>query len=444
MNEAWIRYIPLFVRRRLEGRHELQKVLGNTGWLFGDKVLRMGVGLLVGVWIARYLGPSQFGQLSFAGSLIALFTSLASLGLESIVVRELVRLPEKQNEILGTTFLLRITGAFLSYVLLNATIFIIRPDDELARLLVAILGLILIFNSFDTIDLWFQSKVLSKYAVSAKNIAFLITAGLRVVFVLAKAPLVVFAVANSIEVGLGAVGLLVVYRTNGQWVTRWSASLKLAKNLLSNGWPIILSGIITVVSFRADQVMLGQMASSKEVGIYASAVRIAEIWYFIPAAIVTSVFPNIVKARSVNEDEFYRRMQKLYNLLAFIGYAIAIPMTFMSGFVVNLLFGRAYAGAGPMLVILVWSSIFINLGMARGSFLMAMNWPRVLLFISIISALSNIGLNMILIPRYGGMGAAVASLISYWIDAQGACLFYKPLRKTAKMLLSALLLPKFW
>lgn len=444
MNQTWTKYLPLFARQKLEGRYELQKALGNTGWLFADKILRMGVGLLVGVWIARYLGPSLFGELSFAGSLMALFAPLATLGLESIVVRDIVKSPEKDQEIVGTTFYLRSFAAFLSYILLYVTVFILRPDDRLAHSLVAVMGLILIFNAFDAIDLWFQSKVLSKYVVLAKNVAFLISAGARIAFVLLDAPLIAFAFANVLEFGLGAVGLLMVYSNNGQKISRWSFNRRLAKDLLLNGWPIILAGIVSIVCFRVDQVMLGQMADPHELGVYAAAVRVAEIWYFIPAAIVASVFPNIVKAKSVNDDEFHARIQKLYKLLAFLGYAVAIPMSFLSGFVVTLLFGEAYSGAGPMLVVLIWSGIFINLSIARGSYLMAMNWPWVLLFASVVCALANIALNLVLIPKFGGMGAATASLLSYWIGAHGVCYCYRPLNKTGKMLTNALALPKFW
>jgi O-antigen/teichoic acid export membrane protein len=444
MNQGWVSYLPAFLKKRVEGRQELQKVLNNTGWLFGDRLLRMGVGLVVGVWIARYLGPPLFGELSFAGSLMALFAPLATLGLESIVVRDIVRSPENDKEIVGTTFLLRLFAAFVSYILLYATILVLRPDDKVVHSLVAVMGFILIFNAFDAIDLWFQAKVLSKYVVLAKNTAFLVSAGTRIAFVLLDAPLIAFAIANVVEYGLGAFGLVLVYSRKGESIRRWSFSTRLAKNLLLNGWPIILAGIVSIICFRVDQVMLGQMVDSREVGVYAAAVRVAEIWYFIPAAIVASVFPNIVKARHVDESEFYSRIQKLYNLLAFLGYAVAIPMTFLSGFVVTLLFGEAYSGAAPMLAVLIWSGVFINLSIARGSYLMAMNWPWVLLTTSVVAALANILLNLILIPKYGGMGAAVASLLSYWIGAHGVCYFYKPLYKTGKMLTRALLLPRFW
>jgi len=444
MNQAWVKHLPLFLRKRVEGRQELQKVLGNTGWLFADRLLRMGVGLLVGIWIARYLGPARYGMLSYAASLVGIFTSFAILGLEGIIIRDLVRFPVREPEILGTTFTLRLLAGFCSYLLAIATVFILRPEDVLSQIMVTVMGWVLIFSAADTIDLWFQSKVRSKYVVYAKNAAFLVSSALRLVLVLMKAPILAFAVANAVEAAVGAVALFYVYHGNGQLVARWRTSLALARELLRDCWPLVLSGVVYMVSLRIDQVMLGQMADAHEVGIYASAVKIAEIWFFIPTALVTSVFPNIVKAKESSEAEFHGRLQKLYNLLAFVGYAIAIPTTLLAGFVVRLLYGEAYAAAAPMLVFLIWSDLFVNLGVARNSYLLALGWSWSLFFMALSGAVVNVILNLLLIPRFGGTGAAVATCISYWLAAHGACFLYRPLHRAANMITRSLIYPKFW
>jgi O-antigen/teichoic acid export membrane protein len=171
---------------------------------------------------------------------------------------------------------------------------------------------------------------------------------------------------------------------------------------------------------------------------------VAEIWYFIPTAVVSSVFPTIIKARECDEEEFYRRLQRLYNLMAFMGYAVAIPLTFCSGVIIDMLFGPKYAAAGPMLTLLVWAGLFANLTVARNAFLFAMNWSRVLLVAVTLGAITNVLLNVLLIPRYGGMGAVVASLVSYWAAAHGISFLHPPLFRTGRMLTRALLMPKFW
>ncbi len=444
MNSSWIRFLPDKLKSRIEGRRNLQKIIGNTGWLFADKIIRMGAGLLVGVWVARYLGPARFGLLNYSGAYAGLFTALALLGLESVVVRELVKNPEKRAEILGTTCFLRFLAGILSYVLAMAVIFILRPGETLTHILVAIAGGALLFQALDVIDLLFQSEVRSRYVVWAKNGAFLVSAAVKAVLILCGASLVAFSLANLLEIVLGSLGLIIVHRLKGLSVFMWKVRMSQARVLLRESLPLVISGIVFMVYLRIDQVMLGQMAGDGEVGVYAAAVRVAEIWYFIPVAIVSSVFPDIVRSRDAGEDFFYGKLQRLYNLLAFLGYAVALPMTFLSRWTVNLLFGASYAAAGPMLAVLVWAGLFANIGVARNAYLLAVNKPRLLLYAVLTGAVSNVLLNLLLIPAYGGMGAAFASCVSYWFAAHGSCFLCRPLFRTAGMITRATLAPKFW
>lgn len=443
-DRSWLRYLPRTIKKRLENRHVFQEALENSGWLVADKLLRMGIGLLVGVWVARYLGPAQYGLMSYAASLVGLAGAVAGLGIDSIVIRDLVRQPERSNEYLGTTFVLRFISGTLCYLGVLVAVALIRPEDLLTQLLVAIVGWSLTVSAFDTADLWFQSKVMSKYVVYARSIGFLVSALIRVVLILSNASLLAFAATNLVELAIGAVGLLYVYSVKGGAIRDWQVRLSVAKELLRKGWPVLLGGIVSVISLRIDQVMLGQIWDSKEVGFYAAAVRVAELWFFIPCAIIASVFPNIIRAREVDEAEFYKRLQKLFNFLAFAGYAVAIPATFLAPLVIGLLYGEAYAAAAPMLVLLIWSDLFINLSMARGAYLFAMNWTWILFWVNVLAAVVNIALNLFLIPRYGGIGAAIASCLSYWVSAHGVCFLIRPLRKPGHMITRALYYPKFW
>lgn len=171
MNYALIKFLPSFIRIRLEGRVALQKILANTGWLFIDKIIRMGVGLLVGIWVARYLGPEQFGLYNYALSFVALFSALATLGLDGIVVRDIVRDPSCKDETLGTAFVLKLIGGGLTFLFVVGANSLLRPHDRLTQWLVGIIALGTIFQAFDTIDFWFQSQVKSKHTVYSKNTA---------------------------------------------------------------------------------------------------------------------------------------------------------------------------------------------------------------------------------------------------------------------------------
>ena len=444
MNQSWTRYLPGFVRKRIEGRQDLQQVIGNTGWLFSDKILRMGVGLLVGAWVARYLGPAQYGLMNYAGSFIALFSVLSTLGLDGVVVRNIVRDPVSRDEVLGTAFVLKVIGGVATLVLSFATILIIRPGDVLVRWLVGILASGTIFQALDTIDFWFQSQVQSKFTVYARNGAFLTVAAVRVLLIFLKAPLLAFALANTAEIALAALGLIIVYRRSGLSVFSWKFRFASVKTLLRDSGPLILSGIVIMIYMRIDQVMLGQMIGDHEVGIYSAAVRLAETWYFIPMSVSASVFPSIVEAKALGDARFYKRLQKFYNLMALMGYAVAVPVTFVAGWVIKIIFGASYSKAGPMLAVLIWAGLFVNLGVARGAFLTTMNWTRVYFMTVSLGSIVNVALNLILIPRYGGLGASIATLIAYWVAAHGSCYVYKPLFKTGNMMTRALVCPKIW
>lgn len=444
MNQAWTRYLPRFLREKVEGRAYLQNVVTNTAWLFADNLLRMGIGLVVGVWLARYLGPEQFGLFSYALAFVALFSPLATLGLDDIVVRDLVRDPAGEREILGTAFALKAVGGAVTFGAATGAILLLRSADSLSRWLVAIVAAGTVFQAFQVIEFWFHSQVQAKYAVLPKNAAFLLCSLAKVGLILAEAPLLAFAWISTVEVGIGALGLVVAYRARGSRLRAWRGTLTAAGRLLHDSWPLMLSGMVITVYLRIDQVMLGEMTGSVEVGVYSVAVRLSEVWLFIPMAIYWSVFPAIVEARGMGEAVFYERLQRLYSLIALSAYAVALPVTFVAPWLVPALFGEAYARGGAMLAVLIWANVFSSLEIARSSFLTVMNWTRLYLVTVMLGCFLNIGLNYWLIPLYGGMGAVIASLVAYWFAAHGSCFLFQPLRRTGMMLTRALAYPKIW
>jgi O-antigen/teichoic acid export membrane protein len=277
--------------------------------------------------------------------------------------------------------------------------------------------------------------------VYAKNGAFMVASAARLLLVYNRAPLVAFAWVTLGEAVLAAIGLVIVYRRRGEGPGRWEVSAARARSLLRDSWPLILSGMVTMVYMRIDQVMLREMVGEREVGLYSAAVRLAEVWYLVPMALVASLYPNLVAAKQADEALFYRRLQRLYDLMAILGYAIAIPGMLLAGLVVRWLYGVDYREAAPMLAILVWTTVFVNLGVARSLFLTAMNWTRLHLFTVAVGGAVNVGLNLLLIPRYGGVGAAIATCVAYAMASYGACFLYRPLFPTGRMLTRSLFTP---
>jgi PST family polysaccharide transporter len=412
MNIEWVKCLPHFLRPYVEGRSDLQRILNNTGWLFADRILRMGVGLFVGVWVARYLGAVQFGIYNYSFAFVTLFGFLASLGLDGIVVRDIVRDPSRNAEIMGTSFVLKFVGGLMAAAAINISIAALRGQDTFTRLLVAIFTTGLIFQSFDTIGFWFQSQVQSRYVVWAKNGAFILVAMVKIALIFTHAPLEAFVCAAVGEIILGAGGLIIAYRAAGGSLRSWRWDRSRAKSLLGDSWPLILSGVAIGVYMRIDQLMLGEMIGNHAVGLYSAAIRVSELWYFIPVAIASSVFPSIIEAKKISEELYMEKIAKLFRLMSLLSLSIVIPLTFLSGYVIRILYGTGFSGAGTVLAVHIWSAVFVFLGVAQGPWTLNEGLMKLSLQRTIIGAVANVILNLVLIPVYGIVGAAIATLIS--------------------------------
>jgi polysaccharide transporter, PST family len=394
---------------------EISKILANISWLFADQILRMGVGLVIGVWIARYLGTEQFGLLNYATAFVALFSPLCNLGLDGLVIKRLVENTADHGQILATSFWMRLVAGYLTWAVIILGILFLRHNDRNTILIVAILGCSSIFQAFNTIDLWFQSQVKSKYSVLAKNISFIVVSGLKVWAVIIHAPLIVFACLFLLESSLSAMALLIFFNQTkpNHLLNLWSWSRSLAKDLLQESWPLIFSGLSVIVYLRIDQIMLGQMIGNKEVGIYSAATRISEIWYFIPTTIAASVSPAIYKAKQISELSYYNKTRQLNTLLVLGSIIISLPLTFLSRTMIGLLFGDSYAPAAEILSIHIWASVFVATGVATSHWFIAEGLNHLSMYKTLLGAISNVILNLLLIPIYAGKGAAIATVISY-------------------------------
>ena len=412
---------------KLSSHAGFRKYFFNTGWLFAEKVLRMAVGLFVGVWVARYLGPAQYGLLNYAGAFVGLFSVFATLGLDGIVVRELIKDESKKDVLLGTAFWLKIMGAIVMLIMIAIAVQF-TSNDHYTNILVFIIAGSTIFQAFNVIDFYFQAKVLGKFIAMANSITLLLISIVKIALILYKAPLIAFVWASAFESLILALGYIYFYikvsRHHNQQPTTIRHQLfhltfnkKIAISLLKDSWPLILSGIAIMIYMRIDQVMLQEMIGSEAVGQYSAAVRISEAWYFIPMVISSSLFPAIVNAKKQSEELYYARLQRLYDLMVWISLAIALPMTFLSDWVVNLLYGSAYSQAGSVLMIHIWAGVFVSLGVASGRWFITENLQSLSFLRSFYGMVINLILNFILIPKFGVQGAAVATLISQVIAA---------------------------
>jgi O-antigen/teichoic acid export membrane protein len=419
---------------------ELRRIVSNMGWLMGERITQMALGMFVTVWMARYLGPESFGQLSYAMALVALLGFLSYLGLDAIVTRRLVLEPDQRDRLLGTTVVLRLLGGLCASVSLIIFAFL-RPGGAESRWLIVVLAIGSAFDAFDAVDLWFQSRVRSKVSVTVRTVSLVGGAAARIGLILSGAPLIAFAAATAGQQVLKALLFIVAYVRDDGSPARWRPSAPLSRELLSQSWPLILSSAGALVYLKIDQVMLKEMVGPAEVGIYAVAARVSEVWYFLPLIVASSMFPSMVKTRETDPEAYRRRAGQAFAWVAWLAFGIATLVSLLAEPVIALLYGDQYRSAAPILVVHVWACPAVFMGAVLSKWLVAEG----LLIFSLtrhgLGAVVNVVLNLLLIPFFGGLGAAIATLISYTVSSWLACYTDRRTRPAAHMMTAAVLSP---
>lgn len=395
--------------------------------MLGEQVLRIFAGLFVGIYVARYLGPKQFGVYSYAMAFVALFATIAKLGLDNIVVRDLVNHPEQRDVYLGTSFWLKLIGALLTLGMLAIAVQF-TGNDSTVNLYIFIIGSGLIFQSFDVVDFYFQSKVLAKHVAIAKMVQLGLSSVIKLYLIYIAADLLWFVVVSVIDQISLAISLVLAYwrQEIGSFFRRFDTGS--AKTMLRNSWPLVLSGIAISFYMRIDQVMIKEMLGPREVGLYSAAVRLSEAWYFVPVIIATSIFPAIVNARNMSQGLYNRRLRHLYSMMIYVAIGVALPVTFMAESIMTTLYGASYQEGGIVLSIHIWAGIFVGLGVVNGQWFLSENLQKLATLNTLIGAATNILLNYFLIPVYGIKGVAFSTFVSYGVAAYLALLFHKKTR----------------
>lgn len=394
---------------RVQRPDGLSGILANAGWLVGDRVFRAAVSFVVGAWVARYLGPQQFGQFAFALAFIAFFQAAATLGLDSLAVRDIARRPESAPLVLGSVLRLRVFAGLLSWAAAVAIIALWDGSAFDRILMIAIVGAVPAFQAADTIDLWFQSQGQNRRTVQAKLAAVVAGSSAKVALVLLQAPLVWFAGAFLLDFLLVALALALAYRsypTAGRWSFDWSV----ARRLLEEGWPFLVSAISIVAYMRIDQIMLTVLRGSRETGIYASALPLSQIWHLIPTTLAISVGPMLARRKLECERAYENALVWVFRGFGIASLAAAAATCLAAPFLVPLVYGPAFFDAVFVLQIHVFANLFVAMGVAQTLWVTNEGKSRILLIQTALGAVVSISLNLILIPQLGATGAAIAAV----------------------------------
>jgi PST family polysaccharide transporter len=401
----------------LTGGGEAQAIQRNVGWLSADRVFRLAVGTVLNVWTINYLGPHGFGRFSFAQSVVGILAILSQLGLDTILVRELVRHPERSSDNLGSTLALRQVGAFVVLVASAATMALLRPADRTMLTLAAIFAGSYSFIAFDVIESWFQSRTRVAPYVVAKSVAFVVASAAKAWALAARAPVEMIAVTIAGEYLLAAAALVVAYRVEPAAPRGWRARTSNARGLLRDAWPLMLNNMVFMLASRLDQVMLTLIRGERENGIYAVAPRLTEVLFFIPITIHNMTAPALLRSHGRDPAEYERRLLRVFRVLNWMAIGIALAISVSSPWVIRLLFPE-FSGSAAVWALHIWSAPAFFMAVATTNWFVAENRQRDLLARGVISLTTNLLLNLWLIPAFGARGAALATLLSqtaaYW------------------------------
>lgn len=415
-----------------------KKFLSNVSWLISGSVIRLVISLIVSILTARFLGPSNYGKISYIASFCSFFTSLCTLGINSIIVKELIDHKDRQGEVLGSTLAMRMVSTILSMCANCFLIYLLNPDDKLMHLLAFIQSFYLFFSVFDSLNYWFQSRLESKVTAIIATVGYGVMAIYRVILLLTEKSVVWFAAATSLDTAVIAILLIICYfKTGGQ---KFTYSWIMCKQLLSKSKHYILSGLMVSLYAQMDKTMINEMIDATAVGYYTTASAINGMWTFVIAAIVDSSSPLLYDLYNTNKEKFRANLRNLYAAVIWICVLAALGIMLLAKPIIFILYGSAYEASIPILQVVVWSSLFSYLGVAKNIWIVCENKNKYLLLFTAMGVVGNVALNLLLIPLYGALGAAIATVITQIITSVIGQYMVKATRENGKLILEAFVL----
>mgnify|MGYP002523821757 FL=1 len=415
---------------------EANKIIKNAGWLIGAKIIQSVISLVVSMLTARFLGPSNFGLINYAASIVAFVAPIMYLGFNGILVKEIVAAPEKEGEILGTS----ITLSFISGIICIAGVIsfacIVNAGETVTIVVCALYSILLIFQSLELISYWFQAKLLSKYYSIVSFVAYSIVAVYKVFLLVTQKSVYWFAISNALDYMLISAMLFVIYKKKSGYKLKFSKEV--AKAMFAESKYYILSDMMVAIFAQTDKIMLKLMIDDSATGFYSAAVACSSITMFIFTAIIDSMRPSVFENKASDENKYKQSVTVLYSIIIYLSLIQSVFITVFSGVIIRILYGDGYASSIPALRIVVWYTTFSYIGGIRNIWLLAEKKQKYMLFINIFGALLNVVLNFVLIPVLQINGAAIASLATQFFANVILGFIIKPIRDNNKLMIKAL------
>lgn len=416
-------------------------VFKNAGWIIGCKIVQSVLNLIIGLITARYLGPSNYGVISYVASVVAFALPIMQLGLKHTLVKEFIKFPDREGVVLGTSLMLNIISSIFCMVGSVTFVMFFNAGETETILVCALYSLTLIFNATEMTQYWFQAKLLSKYPSIASLVAYVIVAIYKIYLLVTQKSVLWFAFSNVIDYFLISFILIIIYKKVG--VQRLSFDWSVGKQLLSKSKYYIIPSLMVVIFQNTDRIMINLMIGETETGFYSAAIGCIGISSFVFTAIIDSARPIILEEKEKNQELYEKRVVQLYSIITFLSLVQSIVMTLFAKPLVSLLYGAEYAKAADILAVAVWYITFAHYGSVRNVLILAEDKQKYLTGINVTGALANVVLNFFLIPIWGAVGAAIASIISQFFTNVVIGFILKPIRYNNKLMLKSFN-PKVW
>lgn len=412
------------------------KVVKNISWIIACRIVQSLVAVVVGMISARYLGPSNYGLLNYASSVVAFVFPVAQLGLRNVLVEEIVSNPKRVGKALGTSLLISIASSICCMAGCVVFVAVANAGERDTLIVCALCSISLIFQSTEMIQYWYQAKLLSKYTSIVSLIAYTVVVLYKMFLLITGKNIYWFAAASAFDYFLISVSLLLLYKKLGG--QKLSFSFSLGKELLSKSKHYIVASMMVTVFLQTDKIMIKMMVGNAENGFYATAVTCATMMGFVFTAIIDSLRPVIFEGKKTDDGKFKKNMSILYSIIIYMGLAQSVVLTIFAKPIVKFLYGDEYFAAIPLLRIIVWYCGFSYMGSVRNIWMLAEGKQKYLWMINLSGALLNVIGNLICIPLIGAAGAAIVSVLTQFFTNVVLCVIMKPIRPVCMLFLRAL------
>lgn len=411
-------------------------VFKNASWIIACKIVQSILSFIIGLITARYLGPSNYGIISYVASIVSFAMPIMQLGFNNTLVKEFIKCPDSEGKILGTSLVLNIISSIFCIIGSVSFVALVNDGKKETILVCVLYSLTLLFHATEMTQYWFQSKLLSKYPSIAALCAYVVVSAYKIFLLVTQKNVVWFAFSQVLDFALISVMQLLIYKKlGGQKLTfNW----KLGKEMLSRSKYYIIPSFMVMIFHHTDRIMINLMMSETETGFYSAAITCIGISGFVFAAITDSARPIILEAKNHNLELYEKRIIQLYSIITFLSLAQSIGMTLLAKPLVFLLYGTEYSKTAEILMVAVWYITFGHYGTVRNIWILAEGKQKYLTGINVAGALANVALNLCMIPLWGAVGAAVASVITQFFTNVIIGFMWKPIRKNNYLMMKSL------